>query len=284
VEGFLRHGYAPSPLLFMERIMLNKKFIVLIAAICCSPFVVGCQTETANDLNKKSQEYILKKDFKNALPLVKKAAAMGNPEAQYNYGVFYQQGIEVPQDDQLANQWFLKSAEQGWKDAQFKIAYGYDTGQGFLQDYQKAFYWSLKCAEQNDPECMFYIVGAYQEGRGVDKNLNEMIAWATKLALLENPNDLALSGKITSARANLAYMYRDGENVPHDKIKSYVWFLIYNESKKDFSTSDQNKNIEAIKKLEEGLTEADKEKSKTEAEKLLERKLINFNNLYREEF
>jgi uncharacterized protein len=264
--------------------MMKKIFIVLIAAICCSPFVLGCQTETANDLNKKSQEYILKKDFKNALPLVRKAATMGNPEAQYNYGVFYQQGIEVSQDEPLANQWFLKSAEQGWKDAQFKIAYGYDTGRGFPQDYQKAFYWSLKCAEQNDPECMFYIVGAYQEGRGVDKNLDKMLVWATKLALLENPEDLVLSGKITSARANLAFMYRDGKNVPQDKVKSYVWFLIYNESKKDFSSSDQQSNIEAIKKLEAGLTEADKEKSKTEAEKLLGRKLKNLNNLHQAEF
>jgi TPR repeat protein len=264
--------------------MMNKKSIVLILAIYCNPFVACSQTETANDLNKKSQEYLLKKDFKNALPLVKKAAMMGNPEAQYNYGIFYQQGIEIQQDDQLANQWFLKSAEQDWKDAQFKIAYRYDTGRGFPQDYQKAFYWSLKCAEQNDPGCMFYIVGAYQEGRGVDKNLNKMFAWATKLALLENPEDLALSGKITSARANLAYMYRDGKNVLQDKIKSYVWFLIYNESKKDFSTSDQHRNIEAIKKLEEGLTEADKAKAKTEAEQLLGRKLKNLNNLHQEEF
>src|SRR4030095_11829117 len=178
-------------------------------------------------------------------------------------GVFYRQGIEVPQDDQLANQWFLKSAEQGWKDAQFKIAYSYDTGRGFPQDYQKAFYWSLKCAEQNDPQCMFYVVGAYKEGRGINKDIDKMLFWATKLALLENPEDLALSGKITSARANLAYLYRDGEAVPQDKIKSYVWFLIYNEGKRDFSIADQQKNIEAIQKLEEGLTETDKKKSKT---------------------
>lgn len=264
--------------------MMKKNVIVLIVAICCSPWVVWSQTETANDLNQKSKEYLLKEDFKNALPLVKKAATMGNPEAQYNYGVFYQEGIEVPQDDKSANQWFLKSAEQGWKDAQFKIAYSYGTGRGLPQDDRKAFYWSLKCAEQNDPECMFYIVGAYQEGRGIDKNLNEMLAWATKLALLENPNDLTLSGKITSARANLAYMYRDGKNVPQDKIKSYVWFLIYNESKIDFSITDQQKNIEAIKTLEKGLTEPDKAKSKTEAEKLLGRNLKNLNKLHKQEF
>ncbi len=258
--------------------------VLTLVAIYCGPSVVRSQTETPDDLNKKSQEYILKKDFKNALPLLKKAANLGNPEAQYNYGVFYQQGIEVPQDDRLANQWFIKSAEQGWKDAQFKIAYSYGTGRGVPQDFQKAFFWSLKCAEQNDPECMFNVVGAYQDGKGIDKNIDKMLAWATKLALLENPEDLLLSGQITSARANLAYMYRDGKNVPQDKIKSYAWFLIYNESKIDFSIVDQQKNIEAIKKLEEGLTETDKAKSKTEAEKLLGKKLKNLNNLHKKDF
>lgn len=265
----------------MSRALL---IILILAATSCGPSGVGSQTSTLNDLNNQSKEYIFKKDFKNALPLLIKAANGGHPEAQYNYGIFYQQGIEVQKDDRLANEWFLKSAEQGWKDAQFKIAYSYGTGRGVPQDDQKAFYWSLKCAAQNDPECMFYVVGAYQDGRGTDKNIDQMLSWATKLALLENPGDLALSGKITSARANLAYMYRDGEAVPQDKIKSYIWFLIYNEGKIDFSIVDQQKNIEAIKKLEEGLTETDKAKSKAEAEKLFGRKLGNLNNLHRADF
>ncbi|WP_202409537.1 SEL1-like repeat protein [Hufsiella arboris] len=84
----------------------------------------------------------------------------------------------------------------------------------------------------------------------------------TRIALLDTPEDLNLSGQITSARVNLASMYRDGQNVPKNLIKSYMWFLIYNESKRDFSVLEQQKNIEAIQALEKQLSPTDKEKAK----------------------
>src|SRR5438045_9747818 len=94
--------------------------------------------QNADELNKKSKELLDKQDFKNAIPLIRQAAEKGNAEAQYNYGVSYQQGIEVPQNDSVANAWFIKSARQGWKDAQFKIAYSYATGRGVTQEDRKS--------------------------------------------------------------------------------------------------------------------------------------------------
>lgn len=239
--------------------------------------------QSAEELNKKSKEFLEKQDFKNAVPLIKQAAEKGNAEAQYNYGVSYQQGIEVSQSDSIANTWFLKAAKQGWKDAQFKIAYSYATGRGVTQNDKQAFYWSVKCAEQKDVECMFNVVSCYMEGRGTQKNLDSMVVWARRIALLETPEDLNISGQITSARANLATMYRDGQNVPKDLAKSYMWFLIYNESKRDFSIIEQQKNIEAIQALEKQLSQADKDKAKLEAEKLLGKKLTNLANLYKQD-
>lgn len=110
-----------------------------------------------------------------------------------------------------------------------------------------------------------------------------MIAWATRVALLETPEDLNVSGQITSARANLATMYRDGQNVPKDLMKSYMWFLIYNESKRDFSVLVQQDNIEAIKRVEQQLTASQRDIAKLQAEKLLKRKLINLANLYKQD-
>lgn len=121
------------------------------------------------------------------------------------------------------------------------------------------------------------------QGRGTQKNLDSMLAWATRLALLNTPEDLQVSGQITSARANLATMYRDGQNAPKDLVKSYMWFLIYNESKRDFSVLEQQKNIEAIQALEKQLSQADKDKAKLDAEKLLGRKLTNLANLYKQD-
>jgi uncharacterized protein len=239
--------------------------------------------QNAEELNKKSKEFLDKQDFKNAIPLIRQAAEKGNAEAQYNYGVSYQQGIEVAQNDSIANTWFLKAAKQGWKDAQFKVAYSYATGRGVTQNDKQAFYWSVKCAEQQDVECMFNVVSCYMEGRGTQKNLDSMLVWATRLALLNTPEDLQVSGQITSARANLATMYRGGQNAPKDLLKSYMWFLIYNESKRDFSVLEQQKNIEAIQALEKQLSQADKDKAKLEAEKLLGKQLTNLANLYKQD-
>src|SRR5687768_9071782 len=104
-----------------------EKVILIILLALNVGISVGQSTD---ELNKKSKELLDKQDFKTALPLIKQAAEKGHPEAQYNYGVCYQQAIEVPQDDSIANIWFIKSAKQGWKDAQFKIAYSYATARG----------------------------------------------------------------------------------------------------------------------------------------------------------
>jgi len=177
----------------------------------------------------------------------------------------------------------MKSAGQGWKDSQFKIAYSYATGRGLTKDDKLAFYWSVKCAEQQDPECMFNVANCYLEGTGTEINLDSMLAWATRLALLDNPENLQLSGQITSARANLALIYYDGKIVKQDLIKSYMWYLIYNESKRDFSVLAQQENMKNIKTIEMKLTQGDIDKVRIEAGKLLNKKLTNLDNLYKQD-
>jgi TPR repeat protein len=243
-----------------------------------------CNGQSADEINKQAKDFLSRGNTKNAVPLLKKAAEMGQPEAQYNYGYCFQQGIEVLKNDSIANTWLLKSAKQGWLDAQFKVAYSFSTGRGVTKDDNQAFYWSVKCAEQKDPECMFNVAACYQEGKGINKNLDSMIAWTIRLGSLPDQENLQLSGQITSARANLATMYREGQNVRKDFSKSYLWFIIYNESKRDFSILVQQKNIDSIKELEKLLKPADKEKAKQNAEKQLGRKLNNFENLYKQDF
>jgi TPR repeat protein len=257
-----------------------QKFILTFLTLFIVTLSFG---QDAEELNKKSKGFLSQGDTKNAVPLLKQAAELGNAEAQYNLGYCYQEGVEVPKNDSIANTWLLKSAKQGWLNAQFKIAYSYAVGRGTTKNDEQAFYWALQCAKQGDPECMFNVVSCYQEGIGTDKNIDSTLVWATRLSILENPEDLQLSGKITSARANLATMYRDGQNVSKDFVKSYMWFLIYNESKRDFSILVQQQNIDTIKEIEKQLTPSDKEKAKANAEKLLNRKLTNLANLYKQD-
>lgn len=246
-------------------------------------FTLNSFAQDRDILNAKANEALLKNDTKTAFPFLKQAAEAGHPEAQYNLGYSYQKGIEVPQNDSIANVWFIRSAKQGYTNAQFKIAYSYAVGRGVKQDYNQAFYWALQCAKQNDPECMFNVVSCYQQGMGTEKNTDSMLVWAVRLGLLENPEDLKLSSKITSARLNLALLYKDGTSVPVDLVKSYQWFLIYNESKIDFSILQQQAQINTIKELEKRLTLSDRVKAKEAAEKMLHRNLRNFDNLYKQD-
>jgi len=239
--------------------------------------------QNADQLNKESKDYLTKKDFKNAFPLLEKAANLGQPEAQYNLGLCYQDGIQTDKNDSIANYWYLKSAEQGWTDSQFKISYSFATGRGTKVDAQKAFYWTQKCAEKNDYDCIFNLISCYKDGFGTEKNADKVIEWAIILAKQENPEDLSKSGKITSARLNLAFMYRDGQEIKKDLVESYKWFLLYNEGKRDFSFFQQQNVVGQIRELEKQLTKKDKEKAKELAEKTIGRQLKNMDNLYKAE-
>ncbi len=237
------------------------------------------------ELNIKSKEYLLEKDYKNAVPLFKQAAEMGNAEAQYNYGVCFQQGIIVEKSDSIAHYWFLKSAEQGWKDSEYELALNYAFGLVVPKDLEKSFYWSLKCAWQMDPECMYNVIGCYKDGIGVAMNTDSMIYWAVKLASLDAPEDLHdINVQIGTTRLNLAMMYYTGHRVNKDLVKSYTWFSIYNERKKVFKTTVQEKNIGYISGMERELKDSEKARAKADAEKILGRKLSNFSNLLKVEF
>lgn len=52
---------------------------------------------------------------------MKKYAAEGNSNAQYNLGVMYSNGRGVRQDDQQAVNWYTKAAEQGDAFAQSRL-------------------------------------------------------------------------------------------------------------------------------------------------------------------
>jgi TPR repeat protein len=261
--------------------MTHHMKILFYTAFCFSISLVSvhAQAQTPAELNARSKIFLARRDYHNAFPLIRQAAEQGNPEAQYNYGECFLQAVEVPQSDSLANAWFLKSAQRGWRDAQYKISYSYETGRGITKDAAQAFYWSLQCALQNDAECMFNVIGCYMSGVGTPQNHDSMLVWAIRLGTMPNPDDLALSGKITSARANLGTMYRDGLIVPKDSVRAYMWFLIYNENKRDFSIPDQEHFITAIQALGQTLTAAEKKQTVADAEKLLNRKLRNLDRL-----
>jgi TPR repeat protein len=54
-----------------------------------------------------------RRDYASALRLIRPLAEQGDANAQYNFGVFYDNGLGVPQDKVRAYMWFNLSAAQG---------------------------------------------------------------------------------------------------------------------------------------------------------------------------
>ena len=227
--------------------------------------------QNANELNEQSKILIEQQKFEEAIPILKKAAELGNAESQYNLGYCYRAGTGVEQNTEKGIELFAKSAEQGFNDGLYQMMMAYGNGDGVKQDYKKAFEYGLKCAENEDGTCMWNIINCYYSGMGVEKNMDKMLEWATRLGKLENPENLIRSGYITSVRLQLAQMHRDGEELEKDLFKSYQWFLILNEFKKDFSYIKQQQIVKEIQEIETKLTFDQKATGQTEAEKLLGR-------------
>lgn len=232
-------------------------------------------------MNKKAIEYLSQKNYEKGIPLLQKSAELGNAEAQYNLGYCYEFGLGINKDEKIATSWYQKSADQNYNNGLYAMMMAYSDGKGVQTNYDKAFEYAMKCAKNDDATCIFNVVTAYKEGIGTAIDKQKMLEWAYKIGKLQNPENLTLSGRITSARLNLAYMYRDGIDVKKDIYQSYIWFLIYNENKRDFSVFQQDEVVKEIQEIENNLSKKQKSDAIIDAEKLLERKLENIKNLYK---
>ena len=209
--------------------------------------------QNAEELNNQSKELIQQGKYKEALPILKKSAAVGNSEAQYNLGYILQSGTAGEKYEKEAIDWYKKSSDNGFNNGHYAMMMAYGIGEGVEQNSEKAFGYALKCANNNDATCIWNVVNCYLTGNGVKADTSKFKDWIEQLAKLPNPANLALSVKITSARLQIAHFYKNGENFEKDNYQSYLWYLIYNESKIDFSILKQDESIIEIKEIEKNL-------------------------------
>ena len=76
------------------------------------------------------------------LPELRKLADQGDADAQWQMGVRYHNGDDVPHDDAQAMQWFQRAAEQGNVAAQSALGSYYWAGRGVPEDLSQAYFWS----------------------------------------------------------------------------------------------------------------------------------------------
>lgn len=80
------------------------------------------------------------------------AAEAGDPRAQYNLGVVYEEGRGVPSDMRQAVKWYRLAAQQDDADAQLALGVAHAIGEGIDRDYGLAYVWLSQSARQGRRE------------------------------------------------------------------------------------------------------------------------------------
>ncbi len=93
------------------------------------------------DIPTEVYEAILNNNWHLAYEIILPLASEGNANAEHFMGWFYEQGIEVPQSDEKAFEWWSKSASKGIPESQCGLAQMYETGRGTGQSLTDAFVW-----------------------------------------------------------------------------------------------------------------------------------------------
>jgi TPR repeat protein len=83
----------------------------------------------------------------------RKAAELGDADAQYSLGTYYQYGFFGPMDSASAAPWYLKSAKQGNAYAANALGRLHMEGNGVPQSDAEAYFWfSVAIGEGNNAE------------------------------------------------------------------------------------------------------------------------------------
>ena len=129
---------------------------------------------------------------------LRQAADRGDAEAQYQLGILYRDGEEVPQDPAEATRRFLAASKQGhagaqWEltqddaSAQFHLGHAYCGGGSYLdvpvpKDPAEGVRWFHRSAEQGYVAAQFALGGAYLLGSGVEQDHAESVKWLRMVA------------------------------------------------------------------------------------------------------
>ncbi|MBI2993362.1 MAG: SEL1-like repeat protein [Gammaproteobacteria bacterium] len=142
------------------------------------------------------------------------AAEQGHAGAQFSLGVMYAKGRSVEQDYEQAFNWYRKAAEQGHVGAQATLATMYTKGVGTERDTKAAFDWHLRAAKRGHANSMFTVGEMYFHGTGVQQNLEEAFLWYRKAAEKGHVH----------AQINLGFMYGKGQGVVRNDRESAQWY------------------------------------------------------------
>ncbi len=122
------------------------------------------------------------KDGEQAVKWLRMSADQGFPPAQYDLGLLYWEGTVVPQDYSQAVVWMQKAAVQEFISAQYNLGIAYKVGNGVEQDFTEALKWFQAAADRGFAPAQFEVGLAYGKGHGTGRDLYAAEYWVAQAA------------------------------------------------------------------------------------------------------
>ncbi len=144
------------------------------------------------------------------------AAREGSPEAQFNMGILYAEGLGVERDYGEALTWFERAAEQGLANAQYNLAVMHEHGLAGPRDAAMARQWYGRAAKLDHPQSQHNLAVIYARGNGVSQDYTAAAKWFAAAA----------EHGLVNAQYNLAFLYERGLGVARDEALAYRWFAV----------------------------------------------------------
>ena len=113
-------------------------------------------------------------DYNEAIRWYQKAAAQNSTNAMLGLGLFYGYRLNAPT---LGFEWCRRAAELGNREAQWRLGQMYEEGFGVAKDPAQAIYWYKK---SNIPFAYKELARCYREGIGVPKDAAQAEYWQRK--------------------------------------------------------------------------------------------------------
>lgn len=187
----------------------------------------------------------VKPDKQRAAELFRRAAALGNARALYNFGIALAHGSGVESNKMLAARCFQEAADKGNADAQLKIGLMLRNGEILPKDQITALHYIVLSAKQGNMQAMCVLGRMLKNGEGTSKNPE--LAAKYFLTAAKKGNNIA--------QLNYGLMLKDGVGVQMDieNAIKYIKMAADNgnaEAQCYFATMLNNgKNIAKDKKL-----------------------------------
>jgi TPR repeat protein len=154
------------------------------------------------------------REYARALIWYQRADVFGDGHAEDRIAAIYEAGgDELPANDKVAFNWYLKAAKAGVVDAELAAGEHYANGESTTQDFASAMTWFRAAAAGGSADANDQIGLLYRNAEGVPQSYGDAMVYFTKAA----------DGGSKDAARQIALLYLNGDGVTPDDFAAVNW-------------------------------------------------------------